>query len=130
MNGYFLSASILVFVVGLIHSVLGEALVFRQMRRGSFVPTDGGGALKESSVRILWASWHALTVFGWGMAWLLLWLARQPSPGAALPVLGNTIAASMLAAAVLVFVGTKAKHPGWAGLLGAAVLVWIGSTVT
>ncbi len=33
----------------------------------------------------------------------------------------------MLAASGLVLIGTKGRHPGWAGLLGVAVLVWLGS---
>ncbi|TYP72068.1 hypothetical protein BCM02_109347 [Paenibacillus methanolicus] len=128
MNGYLLSASVLAFVVGLIHSVLGEILIFRRMRRGGFIPTDGGNVLRESNVRILWASWHVLTVFGWGMAILLLWLAQQSLVSGTFRVLENTVAASMLVGAVLILIGTKAKHPGWVGLLGVAVLVWFGGT--
>lgn len=33
MNGYLLSASVLAFVFGLIHTILGEVLIFRRMRR-------------------------------------------------------------------------------------------------
>lgn len=126
MNYYFLSAAILAFVVGLLHTILGERMIFHRMRRAGFVPTEGGQLLRERQVRILWASWHVLTVFGWGMALMLLWLARQSSVGATFSILENTIIVSMLAAAMLVLVGTKAKHPGWIGLLGVATLVWLG----
>ncbi|MBB3114777.1 hypothetical protein FHS18_006937 [Paenibacillus phyllosphaerae] len=128
MNGYLLSASVLAFVVGLVHTVLGEILIFRKMRRDGFIPTDGGNVLRESNVRILWASWHVLTVFGWGMAILLLWLAQQSLVSGTFRVLEYTVAASMLVGAVLILIGTKAKHPGWVGLLGVAVLVWFGGT--
>ncbi|WP_426452126.1 hypothetical protein ACP26L_08725 [Paenibacillus sp. S-38] len=128
MNSFFLSAAVLILAVGLIHSVLGEFLIFRRMRRSGLVPTDGGNLLKESNVRILWASWHVLTVLGWGMAWLLLWLARQPQRLSTFTVLENTVAVFMLAGSALILIGTKAKHPGWAGLLGAAVLVWLGGS--
>lgn len=128
MNYYFLSAAILAFVVGLMHTILGERMIFRRMRRDGFIPTEGGQLLQERHVRILWASWHVLTVFGWGMATLLVWLARQSSSGNAFPVIENTISISMLVGAVLVLVGTKAKHPGWIGLLGVAALVWFSRT--
>lgn len=126
MNWIIFSASIIAFAVGLIHTVLGEVMVFRKMRRNGFIPTDGGSVLRESNVRIIWATWHALTVFGWGMALILLWLARQSSHDDTYPLLIHIIAATMLAGSALVFAGTKGKHPGWVGLLIVAILSWIG----
>ncbi|WP_433944994.1 hypothetical protein [Paenibacillus sp. SN-8-1] len=129
MNGYFLGASLLAFVVGLVHTVLGEVLIFRKLRHESFIPTNGGNLLRESNVRILWASWHALTVFGWAIAFLLFWLSQQSLPEGKYIVLEHTIAASMLVCAALVLIGTKGKHPGWIGLSIVSVLVWIGTSV-
>ncbi|USB33452.1 hypothetical protein [Paenibacillus sp. YPG26] len=129
MNGYLLSASILAFVVGLVHTVLGEVLIFRKLRQGKTIPTNGGSLLSESNVRILWASWHALTAFGWAMAYILFWLSRQSVSDGQYTVLEHTIAASMLVCAVLVLIGTKGKHPGWLGLSIVSVLVWIGISV-
>jgi hypothetical protein len=127
MNWYFFSAAIIAFVVGLFHTILGEVLVFRKMRRESFIPTYGGNILKESNVRILWSTWHALTIFGWGMAFLLFWLSWHTSGSYSYSLLENAIAASMLGGSVLVLIGTKGMHPGWFGLLSVAILIWIGS---
>ena len=124
MNRLYLAASALSFVVGLAHSILGEMLVFRRMRQSGLIPTNGGRIIGEGHVRILWASWHVLTVFGWGFAVILLWLSRSPPEAGT--VLSPVIIAAMLAGSLLVLVGTKGKHPGWAGLLGVAVLVWLG----
>lgn len=126
MNWFMFSASIITFVVGLIHSVLGELLIFRKMKRGGFIPTDGGSVLRESNVRIIWATWHALSVFGWGMAFLLLWLARHSLHDTTFSLVANIVATSMLAGSALVFIGTKGRHPGWVGLLIAAIFTWIG----
>jgi hypothetical protein len=126
MNLYFVAAAALAFLVGLAHSVLGERLIFHRLRQGSLVPTNGGTLLGERHVRILWASWHVLTVFGWGIASILLWLSLHPSGTSSTGFIEHAIAISMLCGSVLVFVGTKARHPGWAGLLGVAVLVWLG----
>ena len=126
MNPYFAAASVLAFLVGLIHSVLGEVLIFRRMRQGGFIPTNGAKLLGEGHVRILWASWHVLTVFGWSAASILLWLSRANAQPSMQGFVSGAISISMLAGAALVLVGTKAKHPGWVGLLGVAVLAWLG----
>lgn len=121
MNTFLAAASAVAFLVGLVHSVLGERMIFRRMRDGQIIPTNGGPRLGEGHVRILWASWHVLTVFGWAMAALLLWLAHHgPQPG--LQFVAPVIAVAMLLGSVLVFVGTRARHPGWVGLLVVAVL--------
>ena len=128
MNGYFMAAAAIAFVVGLVHSVFGEILVFRQMRRRGFIPTNGGNVLSEGNVRILWATWHIVTVFGWCIG-AVLW--RLASPSAAHALTGfeaQAFAIAALAAAILVFVGTKARHPGWIGLLAIAVCAWLGGT--
>lgn len=113
-------------VIGLIHSVLGERLIFKRMRSGGAIPTSGGNILREPHVRILWATWHLATAMGIGIAALLFWLALPSSaPPGRLPIAVVVIAAA-LAGSGLVLVGTKGKHPGWAGLLGVALLTAVG----
>jgi hypothetical protein len=129
MNSYFVAAASLAFLVGLVHSILGEVLIFRRMRRGGLIPTEGGTLLRESNVRILWASWHVLTVFGWLIAAILFWLSQQPSKQSSYVFIETAIIVSMLTGSAFVLVGTKARHPGWVGLLGVAILVWMGRTV-
>lgn len=126
MNGYLVAAAALAFLVGLVHSVLGERLIFRRLRQGGLVPTNGGSVLGGKHVRILWATWHVVTVFGWCMAAMLLRWAR-PSASASLDEFSvQAVVFAMLAGSALVLIGTQAKHPGWVGLLGVAVLVWLG----
>jgi len=96
------------------------------MRKGSLVPTDGGSILEERNVRILWASWHMVTIFGWGFAVILLRLAVPSSQYAVQTTIESTILFSMLAASLLVLIGTKGKHPGWLVLLGIAVFLSLG----
>ena len=126
MNWYFVIAAALAFLVGLVHSVLGERLIFRRLRQDGFVPTNGGKLLGERHVRILWASWHVLTVFGWCIASILLWLSLPSSSASSTWFIEQAVVITMLAGAALVFIGTKARHPGWAGLLAVAVFVWLG----
>ena len=127
MNWYFVAAAVLTFVVGLVHSVLGERLIFRRMRStGCFIPTEGGQVLREPHVRILWASWHVVTAMGWCVAVALLWLALPSEKQLASPLVAGAIAAAMLTSSLLVLVGTRGKHLGWVGLLGVAILVALG----
>ena len=127
MNSYFIAAGCLVFIIGLTHSVLGEIRIFRRMRRrGGLIPTEGSPILMEGYVRILWASWHIVTVFGWGLGVILLRLSFPSSEHTLQEFVLNTTLFSMLTAALIVLVGTKGKHPAWLGLLGVAILLWIG----
>jgi hypothetical protein len=126
LNFYFLSAGVLAFVVGCIHSVLGERLIFSRIRNRGLVPTQGGQLLHESHVRILWATWHAATAIGWGLAAILVWCSVHAEPGSVPRAVGLAIALAMLASSILVLVGTRGRHPGWLGLLGVAVLTVIG----
>lgn len=128
MNWYFQTAAILMTVIGLVHSVLGERLIFRRMRAGGVIPTEGGNILREPHVRILWATWHLATVLGIGIAALLFWLALPFSaqPGRS-PVAVAAIV-STLASSGLVLVATKGRHPGWVGLLGVALLAAAGAS--
>lgn len=123
MNRMLLAAAALTFVIGLGHSVIGEFMVFRHLRRSGLVPTDGGSALREYQVRILWATWHVATVLAWCMAALLLWLANVRLPKGEVVFMLNAVMVTMFASATLVFIGTKARHPAWVGLLGNAGLL-------
>jgi hypothetical protein len=124
MNLYFVAAAVLLAIVGAIHTVLGERLIFSRMRVAGVIPTNGGQLLRERNVRILWATWHLVTVMGWGTAAMLYWLG-QPSTGS-YPFLSVMVTVSMLTGSALVLVGTRGKHPGWVGLLGVAVLTALG----
>ncbi len=126
MNRYFVVAAALVLVVGLVHSVLGEMLIFRRQRQDGLVPTNGGKVLGEGHVRILWATWHVVTVFAWCFAAVLIHLSFPSASGTSNGFVVQAIALAMLAGSALVLIGTQARHPGWVGLLGVAVLVWLG----
>lgn len=126
MNPLLLAAGVSLLAIGAIHSLLGERLVFRRMRRGSWVPAHGGGLLHESHVRILWATWHLATVFGAFVSVVLFWLAHPASGPQARALVGATAIAAVLAGAALVLVGTRGRHPGWGGLLGVALLAAAG----
>ena len=113
-------------VTGLVHSVLGEWLIFRHLRQGTLVPHLGAPPLRARNVRILWATWHLASVFGWAFAAVLLGLADSPEAPVRQLVLQAIVAANV-GGAILVLVGTRGRHPGWVALGAVAALVWVAS---
>ncbi|HZG66418.1 MAG TPA: hypothetical protein VEZ12_06725 [Herpetosiphonaceae bacterium] len=127
MDTYMVAAGALLLVVAAIHSALGEILMFRHLRSHGLVPTLAAPPLKERHIRILWASWHVLTVLGWAFGAVLLRLAYPSDEHAICTFTEQAIVFAFLAGALLVLVGTKGKHLGWVGLLGVAALTWFAS---
>ena len=126
MIDYFLIAAILVVIVGIAHSILGELLIFRHLRKKRIIPTLAVPPLRERHVRILWASWHIVTVFGFGFGVVLLWLSKSTVHGDFERLIKEVIIYSMLAGSFLVLWATNGRHPGWVGLAAVALLTWLG----
>lgn len=128
MESYFFIAAILVLIVGVIHSALGEYLIFRHLRQNGIVPSLAAPPLRERHVRILWASWHIVTVFGFAFAFgvVLLWLSQPVKNENYEPFIQAVIIYSMLASSCLVLWATRGKHPGWLGLAAVALFTWLG----
>lgn len=124
MQTYFFAAGILALVVGVIHSTLGEVLIFRHLRNRGLVPAMEAPPLKERHIRILWASWHVATVFGWAFGIILLRLAMFTTEHSLRAIVESAMVFAFLGGSFLVLIGTKGRHPGWIGLLGVAALVW------
>lgn len=123
MNSLLAAAAALAFLTGAVHSILGEYLIFRHLRRGTLVPGLEAPPLRSRSIRILWASWHVLTVFGWAFAGVLLQVALSPQTSPLDAFLSATVAANACGS-LLVLVGTRGRHPGWIALAVVAALVW------
>lgn len=119
-ESWLLVAGAVTVVVGIVHSVLGEVMIFRGMRAGSIVPTKGQPVLKERYVRILWATWHIVSVLGFAMAAVLISLSINLEIGLTELFLGS-VAVAMGVSSALVLYATKGMHPGWIGLLIVAV---------
>lgn len=112
-------------LVGAAHSVLGEILVFQRLRQhGGIVPTGGQPVLREHHVRILWGSWHLVTVLGWALSALLWRLGAGPAGADLGAWMADVAAAAVLASGVIVLFATEGRHPAWAVLLVVATLVW------
>jgi hypothetical protein len=125
MQTLLLVAGVIAAVTGLIHSVLGEMLIFRHVRNGGLVPAVGAPPLRERNIRIIWATWHLASVFGWAFAGVLFQFAfGHPSPSS---LIMSAIVFAYLGGAILVLIGTRGRHPGWVALSAVAALTWFAS---
>lgn len=130
MQALFFAAGLIAFITGLIHSVFGEILIFRHLRNGALVPNIAAPPLREGNIRILWATWHLASVFGWAFAGILFWLAFSPREAALLPVVLSAAVFANLGGSVLVLIGTKGRHPGWIALLSVAILTALAARLS
>ena len=122
------AASIVLVVLGALHSILGEKLIFRRLERieglplAGFPPIIGAKVPPDFALR---ATWHNLTIFGWTFALILgRWDLVTAGGG---HFLAQTVAIALLISAVLWAVASCGKHIGWLGFLLAAVLTWLGA---
>jgi hypothetical protein len=104
-------AGILMILLGLAHSVLGEMLIFRHIRRGKARHAGAIELLPQRRWDALWSSWHLVTLLGIGLGSSLLLIAVAPEKAPA-PYL-SAIAATLAISSVYWFLGTRGKHPAW-----------------
>ena len=112
MQTLFFVAGLIALVTGLVHSVLGEVLIFRHLRSGGVVPAMGAPPLLERNIRIIWATWHLATLFGWVFAGILLRLAFSPHNYSLNELVVSSIGFAYLGGSLLVLIGTKGRHRG------------------
>ncbi len=120
MNLYLCIAGLLCFALGFIHSILGEVLIFRNRKRyGKMLSSVVSPKLKKSHLRIIWATWHLTTLFGWCIGFILIKLGIKQTPMNAdlMEFITTAVAITMLCSSLLVFIATKGKHLGWLILL-------------
>ena len=127
MNNYLLYAGVLSILLGVVHSILGEVLVFKKLRNkhnNSWV-TDIS-ELPVRSIRIIWASWHVVTLFGIAIGVILLKFDQVTSEQqTVVELIKLPLFIALFLSALIVIVGTKGKHPGGLVLLIISGLVWL-----
>ena len=126
MNTNIFIAGILCFLLGIIHSILGEYLIFKSKRnKGNVVPSKKSPALKERHLRIIWATWHLASLFGWCIGVVLIHISLNQNAFLveSFDFILQAIMYTMFLGSLLVFIGTKAKHPGWVVLLLIGILI-------
>ena len=123
MKASLLIAAVLLLLLGLVHSVLGERYILvRLFRRDNLPRLFGSDVFTKRTLRF---AWHLTTVVWLGVAVLLVRMAGAQTLGA--PEIGGTVAATAGVSALVALVGSRARHPAWIVFLVVAGLVWAGT---
>lgn len=126
MQYWLIAAGAISVLTGLVHSIMGEMLIFRSLRAEGIVPKIAPPPLRAPHVRIPWATWHLASIFGFAFAAVLFRIGVNLDSGSPdqAGVL-TAISASTFLAALLVLFATNGRHPGWAALLMIAIFTAI-----
>lgn len=101
MNLYMLSAAILMFVLCVAHSVIGERMIFKSPKV----------ELPKKFRGVLWAAWHIGSMTGACLGLILLYWANDSVWD--YDVILGIITFCMFVSSGLIVYATKAKHPAW-----------------
>jgi hypothetical protein len=126
--GLLLAAAVVLLVLGVVHSALGEALFFRHIGRVQGFPVILGTT--DFPKRTLRVTWHIPSILASALALILCRFSYLTKLGEGEWFVIKTISVSLLLCAVVTFIGTRGKHPGWVGFLAPAVLCWLAASST
>ncbi|MFP7723651.1 hypothetical protein [Lysobacter sp. A3-1-A15] len=112
-------AALLVALLGLAHSVLGERYILVRLFRRDLPKLFGGPDFTRRTLRF---AWHLTTLLAWTLAALLVQIAGPHSPSS----LAASIGWALLACGLLPLVITRGRHISWLVLFaaGALCLAW------
>lgn len=113
------SAAILIALLGLAHSVLGERYLLIRLFRRDLPRLFGGTDFTRNTLRF---AWHLTTVLAFGLSVLLWQLDRSPSP----QTLARSLGWCLIAAGFLPLLFTRGRHLAWIVLFvaGGLCLAW------
>ncbi len=117
-------AALLLFLIGVAHSYLGERYILIRLFRREDLPRLFGST--QFTTRTLRFAWHLTTIAWWGFAAILVQLARgAPSRQGIATALGITF----LATAAVTLAASRGKHLAWpVFLLIGIISLWVGVT--
>jgi hypothetical protein len=110
------AAAVLIAILGLAHSILGERYILIRLFRREELPKLFGGT--EFTRQTLRFAWHLTTVLALGLAMLLVHLAQ----GHGDQVLAATVGWTLLLSGLLPLIHTRGRHLSWLILFAAGGL--------
>ena len=112
-------AAILIVLLGVAHSVLGERYILTRLFRRDLPKLFGGQEFTRNTLRF---AWHLTTVLAFGLGAVLWQLAGAPPP----ELLARTLGWCFIASGLLPLVFTRGRHLAWVVLFaaGGLCLAW------
>ncbi len=124
MNTWFLIAALLIYLIALAHSILGEWLLIGPLFRLELPKLAGSeGAMR----RVIRFAWHLTTIILWGIASVVAyWTLIEQTE--AIVVMAHIVAITFIFSGIFSAVMTRARHFSWYVFLAIGLLIWIGSS--
>lgn len=108
-------AAVLIVLLGVAHSVLGERYILTRLFRRDLPKLFGGQEFTRDTLRF---AWHLTTVLAFALGTVLWLLAGSPPP----QVLAQVLGCFLLASGFLPLVMTRGRHLSWVVLFAAGGL--------
>lgn len=119
-----LVAVILVFAVGVAHSVLGERYILTRLFRNPLPKLFGDDQFTKQTLRF---AWHLLTVAWYGFAVILILLYLGDTSRASIL---TVIAATFAVSAITALIASRGKHLSWVVFGAIAIICYVSSSAS
>ena len=122
-NDLLLLAALVVAVIGLVHSILGERVVFPRLFALPDLPLLRRD--RTYTVHVLRYAWHLTSVAWWAFAAILImvWLGAADMRRASVLI----VALTLLASGVVILATAGRRHPAWPLFLVAGLAALYGA---
>ena len=115
-------AAILAMAIGVAHSILGERYILMRLFKRPDLPHLFGSP--EFTVRTLRFAWHITSIAWWGLAAIIILIARDAaSPSSLLYVLSATF----LLTAIVAAVGSRLRHLSWVFFSAVGITLFVAA---
>ena len=115
-------AAILAMAIGVAHSILGERYILMRLFKRPDLPHLFGSP--EFTVRTLRFAWHITSIAWWGLAAIIILIARDAaSPSSLLYVLSATF----LLTAIVAAVGSRLRHLSWVFFSAVGIILFVAA---
>jgi hypothetical protein len=121
MDGLLIPTAVLIVIVGLAHSVLGEKYLIGPLCKRDDLPRlrVGGPGFAANTLRF---AWHITTVAWFGLAWLLVLADRGEVTTRGVL---DTVAVVAAISGVISLIGARGRHLSWIAFFAIAAGAWL-----
>lgn len=123
MNTYFLIAAILIFLMGLSHSIMGERFFLVRLFKREPLHHFGDAVFVNRTTRI---AWHLTTIAWWNAAVILMVFAYRELDKTTF-IAARIISNIFLLSGILSLVGSRGRHLSWVVFFLISLIAWLGT---
>lgn len=123
MNSYFLVAAILIFLMGLSHSIMGERFFLVRLFKREPLHHFGDAVFINRTTRI---AWHLTTIAWWNAAAVLMVFAFRELDNTGF-IVARIISNIFLLSGILSLAGSRGRHLSWVIFFLISLIAWLGT---